>query len=81
MGVYCEWRNEEVQGPDTHLVIRLLSHSCLSFPVAPWARRGESVGRKRGPLKPCDRIQRVIIMIITQDAPLPCPWPYPPLPR
>lgn len=34
------------------------------------------MGRIGAPLKPCDRIQGVIIIIITQDAPPHPPWPY-----
>lgn len=38
------------------------------------------MGRKGAPLKPCDRIRGVIMIIITQDAPPShSPWPYPPL--
>lgn len=40
------------------------------------------MGRKGAPLKPCDRIQGVIIIIITRDAPpTHSPGPTPPLPK
>lgn len=40
------------------------------------------MGRKAAPPKACDRIQGVIIIIITQDAPPPIPaGPTPPLPQ
>ena len=56
-------------------VTELCSHYRASVsPMVSWTRRGKSVGRKGAPLKSCDRIQGVIIIIITQDAP---PLPFP----
>lgn len=56
-------------------------HTSVS-PMVSCTWRGESVGRKGTPLKACDRIQGVIIIIITQDAPPPIPpGSTPPLPH